>query len=101
MSHTMIQSYVQDEVPFDLTYQFLDHDGTPIDIAGWTASQETVDPAGTVTIDPASIPVGTDGIVNRQWTPAMTALPGVYTARIWVESAPYKLASTQIVWVVR
>lgn len=98
---TMIQSYVAGEVPFDLSYQFLDHDGVGIDLSGWTAEQVTTDPAGVQTTDVVTVDAGTDGIVTRPWTAAFTAQRGVWTAHIWVESAPYKLASTQIVWVVR
>lgn len=97
----MVRAYTVGEIPFDQTYAFLDCDGASIDITGWTAEQRTTKPDGTEIVHAATVTDGVNGVVTTPWVSAMTDTVGVYTAHVWVEESPYKLASTQIVWVVR
>lgn len=110
MSHTSrpsvdLGSFVVGEVPPPLEYQFLDADGAPINLTGFTVvtfqwseyvQGQFVNPvvaSGTVTDAVA-------GKVTYVWTGAEHAAPGAHAALFFVNNGTVQYASVLVTWQV-
>lgn len=92
--------YQRDEIPEPLEYQFLDHDGTPLDLTGFTAEWWT-SINGVDTEHPASVTNAAEGRVVAPWTAAMTADPGRMSHGVfWVTDGAHTHASDTLRWSV-
>lgn len=83
------------EIPGPALHQFLDNDGNPINLTGFTASIEIesrpVTPGlGTGTVAITDIP---NGIVSYTWVAADMMIVGFYRLQIWVTKAGSALSS--------
>ena len=99
-------SYVVGEVPPPLTYQFLDADGTIINLTGFTIARfhwsDYVD--GGVAVDPvaelAAITNPSEGLVTYTWDGDEFATTGEHVGQFFVNDGTIQYASILITWQV-
>lgn len=100
----VIGPYVVGEKPSPLEYQFLDADGIPLNLTGYTAKfvyRPTDDPqsagveASAVITDPAQ------GQVTYTWTGIELTSPGPHWAQFWVGNTTQRYASLRLTFRVQ
>lgn len=101
---TDIGAFTVGEIPFLLTYQFLDSDGQPIDLTGYTAVFQYGERfAGNIANpveNPASFSSISTGIASYQWDGTEFQNPGVFVGQFWVGDGSNRLASVKFEWSV-
>jgi hypothetical protein len=97
-------NFTAGEVPDDLSYTFLQYDGTPLNLTGGTGLsfdfQELTDPAAvafTATLDGDP----TLGRMFYSWGSSDMATPGHYEGQFWVTVGSKIYASLRIRWYVQ
>jgi hypothetical protein len=93
--------FVQGEVPAPLEYTFLDSDGVPLNLTGFTAKFTWRAVPGTPTEASASVSNPTGGKATYIWTGPEFAVPGPHIAEMWVGNLTNRWASVRIVYTVR
>lgn len=97
-----IGSFVTGEKPNTLSYQFLNADGTVIDLTGFTGVYVFREKRGASIERVATITTPTNGTVTYAWQGDEFATPGHYTSEFWVGNAgTLKYASVLIFFDVR
>ena len=79
--------FVAGEIPDPLVYRFLNADGSPKDLTGYTASFCWAERWGAAGGGDASITDAPDGEVTYTWAAGDLATPGRMTGQLWVEQA--------------
>lgn len=92
--------FVVGEKPAPLVYQFLDSNGVPIDLTGYTAMFEYTERDGTATSALATITTPASGLVQHIWTGAEMASSGHYISQFWVGNNSNRFASIRITYDV-
>jgi hypothetical protein len=99
---TNIGAFTVGEVPFLLTYQFLDSAGDPIDLTGYTSVFQYGEKFAGQIVNPVENPAGftsiSTGIASYQWDGTEFQNPGLFVGQFWVTSAGNVLASEQFEW---
>jgi hypothetical protein len=92
--------FVAGEIPDPLVYEFLDADGNPMDLTGYTASFAYAELWGT----PAAVrsAVADGSTVTYTWQASDLAVPGRYHGELWTGEADGipAYASVQLRWNV-
>lgn len=97
-----IGPFVTGEKPNTLSYQFLNADGTVINLAGFTARYVFREGRGFAIERAADIPSPANGTVVYAWQGDEFATPGHYVSEFWVgNSGTLKYASVLILFDVR
>lgn len=98
-------SFVVGEVPLPLDYQFLDSDGLPINLTGFTLAAFTwgsfiqgqfIDPTSEL----ALVTDAVNGIVTYEWTGVEFAATGEHAGMFWVNDGTTQFGSILITWQV-
>lgn len=89
--------YAVGEWPEPIDYSFLDADGDPIPLAGFTPTA-TIEHDDTVTSydDEVEVTDAPNGTVTFTWPDQTLEAPGAYVLMIWVESSANRFASEPI-----
>jgi hypothetical protein len=95
-----IGPYVMGEKPAPLTYQFLDSDGAPINLTGYTAKFSYQEHDGAATVANAAVSSPTDGKVTYTFTGTEFATAGRYRAEFWAGNGTNRFASVDITFNV-
>lgn len=99
---TCIGPFVTGEKPNTLSYQFLNADGTVINLTGFSARYVYREKRGTSIDRAATITTPTNGTVTYAWVGDEFATPGHYVSEFWVGNAgTLKYASVLILFDVR
>lgn len=93
--------YVVGEKPMPLQYQFLDSNGSPIDLTGYTAVFSVREKYGSSTQYNASVSGPATGLVQYVWTAAEFPTSGSYLSEFWVGNGTTRYASILIKFDVR
>lgn len=94
-------TFTQGEKPAPLVYQYLDADGVPIDLTGYTVKFVYTDPNGSaVPADGTAVDLAT-GKVGYTWTGNEFLIPGPSAAHFWVGNGTNRFASDLITWSTR
>lgn len=97
-------SYVVGEVPPPLEYQYLDADGNPINLTGYTGAFQWAEHVQGQFINPqvesAVITDAVTGKVTYTWDGDEFATPGEHAALFFVNNGTNTLASVLITWHV-
>lgn len=98
-----IGPFVVGERPNTLTYQFLNSDGTVIDLTGFTAVYVVREQLGSATQFAAAVDAPpTGGTVSYTWTGAEFPTPGHYVSEFWVgDGGSRRYASVLVTFRVR
>lgn len=92
------------EIPPDLRHQFLDFNGDPVDLTGFTtlSMQVEVHPVGTGPYGdgPKILTTPAQGIVTYSWSATDMAEPGSYRAQLWASDGTKRYASDVIIYTV-
>lgn len=97
-----IGPFVVGERPLPLQYQFLDGDGNPLDLSGYTAKWLWRELYGAATTRNSTIIDAADGQVQYSWLGDEFPTPGDYIGEFWVgDASSAKFASLLVRWVVR
>lgn len=90
--------YAVGEWPEPVDYSFLDADGNPISMAGYTPTATIEDPDGVIVgyDDEVEVTDAPNGTVTFTWPDDTLDTAGTYTLMIWVESASARYASEPI-----
>lgn len=97
---TITEPYVIGEKPSPLVYQFLDANGTVINITGWTAKFSYQERDGAAATANATISDGPNGKAMYIFTGAEFTTAGHYRAEMWVGNGTNRYASVDIVFDV-
>lgn len=94
--------YTQGEKPADLEYQFLDANGTAVDLSGYTGAkfQFQEHDSAAATVSNATITSASNGKVAYTFTGSEFATAGRYRAQFWVGNGVHRLASVDIYFSV-
>lgn len=97
----VIGPFIVGEKPAPLEYQFLDANGAPLDLTGYTAKfvYREVDTVGTT--QNASVTDAAAGEVTYIWQGIEFPTSGRYTGYIWVGNGINRFASDTIEWRAR
>jgi len=98
-----IGPYVVGEKPAPLEYTFLESDGTPLNLTGYTAKfvvRPVDDPAAVTEVD-ASVTDPTGGTVTYTWSGTELSTPGDHWAEFWVGNNTNRYASLRMTCSVR
>lgn len=98
------EPFVVGEIPDPLEYQFLDGNGAPMPLAGYSAKFSTRLVEGSVPIvnnAAATISDAPNGKVTYAWTGAEFPYPGKYYAEFWIGNGTQRYASVRIKFTVR
>lgn len=98
-------SFVVGEVPLPLDYQFLDVDGVPINLTGFTIARFNW---GTYVqgqfldsvVEIAAITDVVNGVVTYQWDGDEFAVTGPHAGSFWVNDGTTQYASILVTWQV-
>jgi hypothetical protein len=98
-------SFVVGEVPLPLDYQFLDADGTPIDLTGFTTvafnwGHLVMGQIVDATTELAIITSPTTGVATYEWDGDEFAEPGTHAGMFWVNDGTTQYGSLTILWQV-
>jgi hypothetical protein len=101
-SSITIGPYVVGEIPAPLEYTFLESDGSPIDLTGYTARfvVRPVDSGISVTYN-AAVTNPTGGVVTYTWGGTEFADPGPHWAQFWVGNSTNRFASLRLEYSVQ
>jgi hypothetical protein len=101
MSKVVIsEPYIIGEKPSPLEYQFLDSNGTPLVITGWTAKFNYKENDGAATSASATISDGPNGKARYTFTGNEFTTAGHYRAEFWVGNGTNRYASVDIIFSV-
>lgn len=96
-----IGPYVVGEIPIPLQYTFLDSNGVPINLTGFTVKFQRGEVDGTfsnpVTVN-AQLTDAVNGVVTYPWTAADFPHPGRYGGMFFVGNGTNRYASWLITW---
>jgi BppU N-terminal domain len=93
--------YVVGEKPPPLQYTFLDSNGVPIDLSGYTAKFVVHEQFGPATTFNASVTDPSNGVVQYTWTAAEFPTSGSYFSEFWTGNGSVRYASILIKFDVR
>lgn len=96
-----IGPFVVGEIPAPLQYQFLDQNGSAINVTGYAARFIYRPPTGIAVDVAATVTDGPNGLVTYVWTGTEFALTGRYHAEMWIGNGVQRFASDRITWIVR
>lgn len=98
-----IGPYVTGEIPSPLQYTFLESDGSPINLTGYTAKFVTrpVDDESAMATYTASVSSPTAGEVTYTWDGTEITTPGRHWAQIWVGNTTNRFASLRLDYSVQ
>lgn len=98
-----IGPYVVGEIQSPLQYTFLESDGSPMNLTGYTAKFVTrpVDDESAVATYAASVSAPLAGEVTYAWTGAEILTPGRHWAQIWVGNTTNRFASLRMDYSVQ
>lgn len=102
MPDQIIGPYVMGEKPPPLEYSFLDSDGAPINLTGYTATlriQRT--DAAAYTEMTATVSAPTQGTVTHTWTGSEFGSAGTYWLEFWAGNTTNRYASQRLETDVR
>lgn len=88
--------YVVGEKPAPLEYAFLDANGAPINITGWTAKFQCQERFGSVFYGNGVISDGPNGKAEYVFTGSEFPTAGTYRAQFWVGNGVNRFASVDI-----
>lgn len=99
---TDIGPFTVGEIPYPLTYTFLDSAGTAIDITGWDAvlqwGEKFAGGYQNQQENPAVVSDGPNGVVTYTWDGSEFTNPGSFSGQIWVSDGTQVLASCVFDW---
>lgn len=103
MADISIGPYVVGEKPSPLEYQFLNSDGAPMNLTGYTAKfvVRPVDDESAAATYNATVTDPTLGKVTYPWTGAELSTPGRHWAEVWVGNTTNRYASARMTFPVR
>jgi hypothetical protein len=93
-------NYVVGEKPAPLEYQYLDADGVPINLTGYTAKFVYREIFGAETVADATVTDAVAGKVTYVWDGSELTTSGDYRAYFWVGNNTNRFASVLITWNV-
>lgn len=100
-----IGPFVVGEKPNILEYTFLDSNGNPIDLSGYTVKfvyrEQFQSQTDAVTAAGALVTPATGGKVSYTWTGNELTTPGKYFGEFWVGNNAQRYCSYLIAWLVR
>lgn len=97
---TISEPYIVGEKPSPLEYQFLDSNGTAINITGFTAKFQYQERDGAVFVQNATVSDGPNGKARYTFTGNEFTTAGHYRAEFWVGNGTNRYASTDINFTV-
>lgn len=89
------------EKPRALDYQYLDSDGQPLDLTGYTAKFVFREQDGSPTMVNATVTDPLNGVVTYVWAGTEMPTPGSYIGEFWVGNGAQRYASWLIKWTAR
>jgi hypothetical protein len=103
--NVVLGSYVVGELPLPLDYQFLDADGAPIDLTGFTTvsfnwGRYVLGQFVSPTTEVATVTDAANGITTYAWDGDEFAVPGTHAGQFWVNDGTTQYGSILILWQV-
>lgn len=99
---TSIGPYVVGEIPSPLEYTFLEADGSPMDLTGYTAKYVVRPVDSDISVSyTASVTNPANGEVTYTWDGTELSEPGLHWSEFWVGNSVNRYASLRLEYSVR